>query len=520
MMNKAIYCWIVLAGSLLLTACEDPTIEASFEDLEEFTMYDYIVENKEAYSSFLKILESGGLDKTLSAYNPNGEDYTLFLPTDGAIADFISSTDRYNTLDDLLADQVYTSAISRFHVINRAFKTDEFPFGAFSEPTLSNNYLTVQVVLEKDTAYYVINNQAPVTESNIEVSNGFVHVLSKMLLPITYTTYEWLGSDPAFSIFFAAVEATGLEDAFSLIANDSLANSNAVTLLLEADSIFHKRGIYSFGDLADTISPGSNDYTDPQNPLHTFVAYHGIEGNYYLDDFEGKATNYSTFGDVPVNINGYGIDLAINKGKTVYDTIVNQGDTAYVDYIGFYYDESNLLTRSGAIHFIDRVLKLEKPTRAIKTYQFLEEPLLNEYGLIPGEYLIEDTASLLRISWFGAELTYYKGDPSENAWNDDYLRINGDFIISYRIPRIVQGRYNAFLRANGNSNQNAVIQITIDGRKVGGFIDLATASEGSGTYADIELGSVDFLQYSEHTIEVSSLIPGRFIWDYIRFEPY
>jgi uncharacterized surface protein with fasciclin (FAS1) repeats len=505
---------------LFFTACEDPVIEASFEDLEEFTMYDYMVENEETYSSFLSILESGGLDRTLGAYNPNGEEYTLFLPTNEAIDHFINNSDIYDSLQELMEDRTYASAISKFHVINRAFKTDEFPFGAFSEPTLSNNYLTVQVVVETDTAYYLINNRAPVTHANIEVSNGFIHEVGEMLLPITFTTYEWLETNQDYSIFASAVDATGLEDIFSLIANDSMVNSNAVTLFLEADSIFNKHGIHSFEDLAGHLSPENDNYTDPLNPLHTFVAYHGIEGNFFLDDFEGEATNYSTFADVPININGLGIDIAINKGKVIYDTIISGLDTTIIDYITFYYDDSNQLTKSGAIHFIDHMLIMHKPSRAIRTFQFLEEPLFREYGEIPGDYLIEDTASLFRLKWQGADLTYHKGDPSEQAWNDDYIRLEGDFTVTYRIPKLVQGRYRAYLRANARGQQNAMIQMTIDGAKVGGLIDLSAIAEGSSPYAEIELGTVDFLKYAEHNVHITTLIPGRFIWDYIRFEPF
>ncbi len=59
----------VFAG---FTACDPQTVEAGFEDLLEQTIYDYIVENDSAYSSFLAILEAGEIDKTLSAYNPDG----------------------------------------------------------------------------------------------------------------------------------------------------------------------------------------------------------------------------------------------------------------------------------------------------------------------------------------------------------------------------------------------------------------------------------------------------------------
>ena len=77
----------------------------------------------------------------------------------------------------------------------------------------------------------------------------------------------------------------------------------------------------------------------------------------FLDDFSETATNYSTHSEVPVNINGLGLDIYINKGKEIFDTIIENQDTTIIDYVGFYYDESNIITQSGAIHFINQVLQ-------------------------------------------------------------------------------------------------------------------------------------------------------------------
>ncbi|MBN2807450.1 MAG: hypothetical protein JXR22_12405, partial [Prolixibacteraceae bacterium] len=65
---------IVIAVVLLgFTSCDpDEPTEANFKDLITETAYDYIVKNDSLYSKFLAILEAGSLDKTMSAYNPNG----------------------------------------------------------------------------------------------------------------------------------------------------------------------------------------------------------------------------------------------------------------------------------------------------------------------------------------------------------------------------------------------------------------------------------------------------------------
>ncbi|HJZ38866.1 MAG TPA: fasciclin domain-containing protein [Bacteroidales bacterium] len=501
-------------------SCEDKPVEVTFEDQEQQTIYDYMLENEDMYSSFLSILQKGGIDKALSAYNPNGIGYTLFLPDNGAVDNFIEESDRFTSLEDLLNDEAYVYELSRYHVVNLGINSNDFPFGALPEYTLSGDLLTVNFVIETDTSYYKINNQAPVIRTNIEVSNGFIHLIGSTLKPITYTTYNWLEQHPGYSIFKAAVDATGLDE--TLNANIKLEQEGVrpFTLLLEHDTVFNKRSIESFGELANLISPGNSDYSNTSNPLYNFINYHLLTENRFLDDFVGAATNYTTYSEIPLNINGLGLDIKINMGKEIFDIIIHQSDTTVIDYIGFNYDASNILTQSGVIHFIDQILQQQNPSRAIQTFEFWEEPFLNELRLEPGTYLIEDSSSLTKVSWSGADLFFVEtGDDQSSAWGGDYLYVDGDFSISYSIPKLVQGSYTVFLGAEAYNQLNALVEIYIDGKKVGGLVDLATGGSSAFPFARLELGTIDFLKYEEHTITISSLIPGRFSWDYIRFEP-
>jgi hypothetical protein len=138
-----------------------------------------------------------------------------------------------------------------------------------------------------------------------------------------------------------------------------------------------------------------------------------------------------------------------------------------------------------------------------------------------GSYFIEDTASLSRIKWTGADLFFIKEEEdSQNAWGNDFLQITGNFKISYRIPKIVQGKYNAFLGAHSYYKSNALVEVAIDGKKVGGLIDLSYGGSNDYPFQGIKLGTVEFIKYSEHTVEITSLIPGRFLWDYIGFNKF
>lgn len=520
-MKKLIYILSLIAVVAGFNSCVEPERVPGFEDADQLSMYYYILDNQEEYSNFLSILEVGGLDKTLSAYNPNGNDYTLFLPSNKAIDNFIQSTEGISSINDILNNPQYAAAFARYHVVNMGVHTQDFPFGAFPEPTLSDDYLTVSFIIQPDTSYYKINNQAAVTFPNIEVSNGYIHLIETALEPITFTSYGWLQQNSGYSIFKGALELTGVKSLVDFNEKE-FENGSPVTLLVESDEVFKKRGINTVEDLAAYISPNNTNYTSPANPLFNYCTYHIIAGGRYINDFEGAATNYTTLSEIPLNINGLGNDLLINKGKQVFDIIVSGTDTTIIDYIGFNYDQSNITTQSGAIHIIDQIMTQVPPSRAIQTFEFWEEPTLNEYRREPGSYLIEDENLLYNVEWVGADLLFIEkgSEQTGGAWGNDWLEINGDFRISYQIPRIIQGKYKVFLGAERYNTTNALVEVYIDGKKVSGLIDLSQGGTANNPFQRIELGTVDFKKYESHKVEVIPLIPGRFLWDYIRFEPF
>jgi uncharacterized surface protein with fasciclin (FAS1) repeats len=520
-MRQLLYTAGFLAIIGFAISCDDQPVEANFEDMINMTIYDYVADNDSLFSSFLKILEAGGIDKTLSAYNPDGLDYTLFLPTNDAIDLFIAGSDQFSSLDDLLGNKEYVSILSRYHVVNLGIKSDDFPFGALPEYTLSEDILTVSFIVQPDTSYYSINNQAPVILPNVETSNGWVHVINETLTPVTNTTYSWLELHDGYSIFLDAVDLVGLDDDMDLNIKEEGEVRRPFTLFVEHDSVFERRGIFTVEDLAAEISPGDDNYTSINNPLYNFVAYHMLSESWFLADFEDVSTNYTTHSDIPLNVNGLGLDILINRGKQDFDTIISGPDTTIINYIGFFYDESNVLTQSGAVHFIDQILRQVPPSRQIQTFWFFEEPLFAEYREEPGEYLIEEPEALIRVTWRGPDLIYVKeSDDDFPTWGQDYLSLTGDFLITYRIPRMVQGNYLVFLGAEAFNSLNALVEVTIDGKPLGGLIDLTSGGSADNPFDRIELGTMNFLKYEEHIVEVRSLIPGRFLWDYIRFEPY
>ncbi|MEI8114186.1 MAG: fasciclin domain-containing protein [Bacteroidia bacterium] len=512
---------ILIISSLLLVilaqySCTKSSLTPEFKDIQKYSIYSYLTANSKDFSSFIQIIQVGGLQSTLSAYNPYGNNYTCFAPNNQAIDNFIKQDGQFGSLAELLKDVTYVKALARYHVVNLGVISNDFPFGAFTEPTLSGDYLNVNFIIQTDTTYYKINNQAPVIKANIETSNGYVHVISEMLRPITLNSFAWLKRNPSYSIFVAALEATGISKTLDVDMKLKDQPLKPYTMLVEADSIYKKRNINSFDDLVASVSPGQSDYTNSNNPLNLFAGYHILIQSRFLNDLVGQATNYNTFADIPLAINGKEIDIMINRGK---EQFVFKGDTT--DFVGIYYDASNVVTQSGAIHFVNQILRPQVPSRATVSFEFWEEPKLNEFRIKGGTYLIENHTWLENVTWSGADLYYIKSnDVAETSWNKDYLQIDGDFTITYKIPKIVAGKYNVLLGADSYGSQNALVEVYIDGNKLGGLIDLTQGASASYPWwPSKSVGAVDFKKYDYHIVQVKALIPGRFKWDYISFEP-
>jgi len=350
---------IALVGLLLLVVrCEKEKPRAGFYNVDVVSISEFVLDTtNNMFTKFGQILQTANMVNALASYNPAGNNFTLFLPTDDAIDRFVENSDEYADFDELLADRDYVASLARYHVVMLELKTNDFPYGALPDTTASGDYLTIGIDVSHDSSVYMVNNVAPIVQPNIELINGTVHVISEMLEPVVLSSYEWLEKEDGFLILTKALEITGLNDTMGIytLNSDGISVENVYTMLVEHDSIYHKRGIYTVEDLIDTIvgDPDRNNYTEPDNPLYQFAAYHILENRYFLDAI--KTSNYNTFANFPVSITS-GIELMVNKGSRIYDTIITYPDTVIIDYSKIIVEKSNILTKNGAIHFVDEMM--------------------------------------------------------------------------------------------------------------------------------------------------------------------
>lgn len=501
--------------TLIPSAC-DTTVPGSFIGEDAITISRFLEENQDTYSMFWEFMEFTDLTNTLNAYNPKGNGYTLFLPTNQALEMYIDQNDNYSSFEELLADSDFANLLIRYHLVNSSINSNDFPFGALPDTTATGDFLTVGFDETGDSVVYRINNQAPVTIKNIELINGYIHVIGETLQPVTMSSLDWIKENPDFSIFAEAVMLTGLNDSLGIYRTTAAGKvvDNQYTLLAEPDSVFHKHGIMNIDDLVERYESPGLALTDFENGFYQFIAYHIMEGSYFLDEFD-ETNNYNTYANFPVQIVA-DLEIKINPGKDTLDLIIEGADTTVINYVRLDMTNSNILTKNGPVHLLRDIMEVKTPGRTIRTFMFYEETQIYEVRNTIGEYIFSDQEDMEVLSWFGPEYITYIKASAMSANNNDYLLIQGNFTIDYIIPKMLPGRYYIEFRAESNNNDNANIQVAFDGKKLGSSFDLTS---GGNPYRVFKLGIVEFQNYESHLITVNSLLPGKFIWDFVRFTP-
>jgi len=129
-----------------------------------------IVETAMAAGSFKTLviaLQTAGLVDTLSGVGP----FTVFAPTDEAFAKIPKET-----LDAVLADKAKLTSILTYHVVSGKVMASDVA-GLTSAKTLQGQEVEIE------TSDGVMVNDAKVVKTDIECSNGVIHIIDTVLMP-------------------------------------------------------------------------------------------------------------------------------------------------------------------------------------------------------------------------------------------------------------------------------------------------------------------------------------------------
>ena len=153
------------------TAMPEPTSAATEAPVEEAQTIVDIAASNEQFSILVAAVQAAGLAETLSGEGP----FTVFAPTNEAFAALPAGT-----LDSLLLpeNQQQLTDILLYHVVPGKVMAENV-VGLTEAPTALGQNINVKV----EDGQVLLNDNVQVVITDIETSNGVIHVIDAVLLP-------------------------------------------------------------------------------------------------------------------------------------------------------------------------------------------------------------------------------------------------------------------------------------------------------------------------------------------------
>ncbi len=305
---------LAFMGIFTFTSCEeDPEPEPEIVNIVE------TAQGADNLSMLVDALVAADLVDVLNGDGP----FTVFAPTNTAFQTLLDSNPDWNAVEDI--DKATLTSVLLFHVLGGSIKAAD----------LTDSYVTTNsvgpedepVVLQIDvTGGVKFNGTAEPVTTDVETTNGVVHIIDEVMLPPNVVTLA-INNPSNFSILVAALTRADLNTMYA----DILQNPGPFTVFAPTDQ--------AFIDLLNSNPDWSTLDDIPVATLEAVLNYHVIQNaNVQADQLtDGAAVTTLGGSDLTIDLSD-GAKLSTTSGQSV--------DIILTDVQG----------TNGVIHAIDTVL--------------------------------------------------------------------------------------------------------------------------------------------------------------------
>lgn len=300
----ALLLFSVLAAGCF-TACNSDDIGGNLYTFTDQTMGQYFErDSTKTMTEFRRLLDTTDIMGLLKTYG----EFTCFAPTDSAMRAFYVENNKTG-LWDYSMDSLQLMAFD--HLINGTILTNsQFIKGNQGPVSMSDRYFKISFdSIGNGTR---VNDSSLIIKKDITVHNGVIHKINKVLNPTREGIAALIAKDKKFSIFYDALNATGLIDSMRLVKDDSYdpnkydvavltpksrgdwyyseypsGRKYGYTVFMESNATMQAHDIRSLEMLKlyaksiyDEVYPedaGITDLTNRKNSLNRFIAYHMVD---------------------------------------------------------------------------------------------------------------------------------------------------------------------------------------------------------------------------------------------------
>lgn len=386
-----------MMGAMAFTACTQDIDESNLYTFTGETIDDYLQANDSIFSDFSTILKRSGYDRMLATYG----EYTCYAPTNQAVERYVDSlyNDQQAIVEhnglasnslDALTDSMCRN-IALYHISKQKYSYLEDLSTAYETPIANMLDESFLATAKSDGKVY-FNDQAAITQFDLEMTNGYVQVIDHVIPRETRSVYDVLSKHDEFSIFFDALAKCGLEDTLKITSRPGTYTCSNVngrpgsnmyagryyvpseckvkyTIFAEPNDVLNKAGITDFSSLkakcvewyqnaaswyenpdGAAISTG-DDYTNKYNVVNMFIRYHilgaGMPVSKLLYDRQSNASNANwnyAFGGEPFD---YYETLLPHTLMKIWQPLYHQSSNQYNIWINRWIPNNTLTDEVG-----------------------------------------------------------------------------------------------------------------------------------------------------------------------------
>ena len=358
-----------LVIGVAFTSCKDEVDESNMYTFTGQLMSDYIEED-EALSDFLYLIKRVKLsevsESTVYDLLSARGNFTCFAPSNEAVQSYLDSL--YNTPNyditltpDSTAEFIVNNCLID-HQNSPALMSTEFLEGTIERQSFAGRFVTINFdTITGGRAAIYIDKYSRITLSDIEVENGVVHKVNKVVAPTTSSLSALIEATDNLQIFANLLKVTGFDEVLNAPFRDmdyevnhpetglgtpTETGDNPVptpdhrdsgfTAFVEADSLYEQAFgitiVKENGQITnwDEIFPiieqkckeyypdaTSTDYLSDNNAVHQFVGYHltnrSIAWNYLLIHYNEQGFGYKNPENLAIDVWCYYPTLTQNR---------------------------------------------------------------------------------------------------------------------------------------------------------------------------------------------------------------
>ena len=604
--------FIILSAGFMATGCQEIEEENRFTFKGEL-IADHLQNNPERFSHFVGILnkakigkeKSGSILKTLSTYGS----YTCFAPTNEAVEKFVkenyetykNSVDAHAKDNSVLivntgikspdVEEISDSMaaeIAKNHIIEMGYRTFDVNEGSF--PKVTMNRRSTQITWPKNDdgpVFAVLNNSARIIEQDIETENGYIQVIDAILNPSNKMLPDLIASHAEFRLFSEAIYATGLNKLLETYEIDpeydgqmegpkfeTQKNSptpypeekhQKFTVLIETNDLLAdasknalNKPINTLEDLVELAEYwyGDNakgEYTNPDNALYKYVAYHIIDrqlhyssgtgpGGFIMENYVcDNGGKFNSEVNLPTTFDRYDYfetmlpytmikvtkpftnserrqSLVINYAQDGGTRLINEEMEDHINVTINSPSTTNIANfqqeaLNGMIHTLDKILiynedemrgNILRERMRWDIISIFPELTSNGVRWMPSQanttltYIPDGYSTRLVVNNTDTHIYYLRphatGLGGYASWMGDELLVTGKYDFKYRLPYVPEGDYEIRFGFS-QSNARGVCQFYLDNKICGIPVDMRTTKENEAF-----IGWIDDSEMTEEEI--------------------